>query len=266
MEPRLCLEVNPELRKLLGLGEPIPESGPGYEEDEIELPDSTAGNLFFRDKSRRLVRFISTPREGEKITGAFGELMKWLPEMKNIDDYLERVKEVLQTATEQVLSKKNLGEKYHDLFRLLVFATAWQESCWRQLTASNGKVRYLRSHTGSSVGLMQVNLRVWRGLYQPKSLRWDIHYNVLAGTEILELYFRRWALDRLGPDRSLSFNNLGGAVYAMYNGGPKEFERFLRRQRNGRPNAFDRLFLEKLGWVKKGQMDRLKICLGGKES
>ena len=264
--PGYAWEVNPALRKLLGLGAPIPESGPGYEEDEIELPDAAEGNLFFRDKSRQLVRFISTPREGEKITEAFGELMKWLPEIKNIDDYLERVKEVLQTATEQVLSKKNLGEKYHDLFRLLVFATAWQESCWWQLTASNGKVRYLRSHTGSSVGLMQVNLRVWRGLYQPKSLRWDIHYNVLAGTEILELYFRRWALDRLGPDRSLSFNNLGGAVYAMYNGGPKEFERFLRRQRNGRPNAFDRLFLEKLGWVKKGQMDRLKICLGGKES
>ncbi|MBI5606230.1 MAG: lytic transglycosylase domain-containing protein [Deltaproteobacteria bacterium] len=263
--PGYAWEVNPELRQLLGLGAPIQETGPGYEEDELELPEATAENLFFRRKSRRPIRFVSTsPPEGEKIPKAAGELMKWLPDGKNLDDYLERVEEVLQGATDQVLSKKNLEEKYHGLFRLLVSATAWQESCWRQLTASNGKVRYLCSYNGSSVGLMQINLRVWRGLYQPKSLRWNIHYNVLAGTEILELYFRRWALNRLGPNRSLPLDILGGAVYAMYNGGPNQFERFLKRQREGRLNAFDRLFLEKYGWVKNGQMDRIQMCLGGK--
>ncbi len=263
--PGYSWEVNPELRQILGLGAPIQETGPGYEEDELELPEATTENLFFRRKSRRPIRLVSTsPPEGEKILKASGELMKWLPDGKNLDDYLKRVEEVLQGATEQVLSKKNLEEKYHDLFRLLVSATAWQESCWRQLTASNGKVRYLCSYNGSSVGLMQINLRVWRGLYQPKSLRWNIHYNVLAGTEILELYFRRWALNRLGPDRSLPLDILGGAVYAMYNGGPNQFERFLKRQREGRLNAFDRLFLEKYGWVKNGQMDRIQLCLGGK--
>lgn len=263
--PGYAWEVNPELRRLLGLGAPIQETGPGYEEDELELPEATAENLFFRRKSRRPIRFVSTSSpEGEKIPKASGELMKWLPDEKNLDDYLKRVEEVLQGATEQVLSKKKLDEKYHGLFRLLVSATAWQESCWRQLTASNGKVRYLCSYNGSSVGLMQINLRVWRGLYQPKSLRWNIHYNVQAGTEILELYFRRWALDRLGPDRSLPLDILGGAVYAMYNGGPNQFERFLKRQREGRLNTFDRLFLEKYGWVKNGQMDRIQMCLGGK--
>ncbi len=35
--PGYAWEVNPELRKLLGLGAPIPESGPGYEEDEEPL-------------------------------------------------------------------------------------------------------------------------------------------------------------------------------------------------------------------------------------
>ncbi len=179
---------------------------------------------------------------------------------------LNGLKQILQEATEKVLSKKNLEEKYHGLFKLLVYATAWQESCWRQLTASGGKIRCLLSYNGSSVGLMQVNIRVWRGLYQPKSLRWNIHYNVLAGTEILELYLRRYALDRLGPKQALPLDVLGGAVYAMYNGGPDQFERFLRRQRKGKLNSFDRLFQEKYGWVKNGQMDRLQMCLGGRES
>ena len=207
----------------------------------------------------------ASPDEGKALK-ADRDLMKWLPDEKNSDDYLRRVEEVLQGTTEKVLSKKSLEEKYHGLFRLLVYATAWQESCWRQLTVSGGKIRCLLSYNGSSVGLMQVNIRVWRGLYQPKSLRWNIHYNVLAGAEILELYLRRYALDRLDPKQAIPPDVLAGAVYAMYNGGPDQFERFLKRQRKGRLNPFDRLFLKKYGWVKNGQLERLQMCLGGGES
>lgn len=264
--PGYSFEVNPELRKLLDLGSPIDETGPGYEEDELDLPDPSSEDLSPRSRISRFLQYVAASPDEGKVLKADRDLMKWLPDEKNMDDYLDRVEEVLQGAAEQVLSKKNLEEKYHGLFRRLVLATAWQESCWRQLTASNGKIRYLLSYNGSSVGLMQVNIRVWRGLYQPKSLRWNIHYNVLAGTEILELYFRRYALDRLGPEQSLHLDILGGGVYAMYNSGPNEFKRFLKRFKDGRLNSFDRLFLEKYGWVKNGQMDRLQICLGGKES
>lgn len=264
--PEYDWEVNPELRKLLGLGVPIHENGPRYEEDELDLPVSTSKNLFLGRKSYQPIRLISTLREGKKITKDSRELLRWLPDEKSIDSYLKRVEEVLQGATELVLSKKNLDEKYHDLFRLLVSATAWQESCWRQLTASGGKIRCLLSYNGSSVGLMQVNIRVWKGLYQPKSLRWDIYYNVLAGIEILDLYFCRYALDRFSPDLSLPFDILGGAVYAMYNGGPNQLSRFLRRQQEGNLNSLDRLFQEKYDWVKNGQMDRLQMCITGKKS
>ncbi len=264
--PGYSFEVNPELRKLLDLGTPINETGPGYGEDELDLPDPSSENLSRSSRTSWFLQYVTASPDSAKTLKAGRDLIKWLPDEKNIDDYLERVEEVLQGATEQVLSKKNLEEKYQGLFRRLVSATAWQESCWRQLTASNGKVRYLLSYNGSSVGMMQVNVRVWRGLYQPRSLRWNIHYNALAGTEILELYFRRYALDRLGPELSLPFDVLSGAVYAMYNGGPKEFRRFLRRYKDGKLNSLDRLFREKYDWVKNGQMDRLQMCLGGKES
>ncbi len=264
--PAYSFEVNPELRKLLDLGTPIDETGPAYEEDEIDLPDPSPENLSPRSRISRFLKYVTASPEAGKTLKADRDLMKWLPDEKNSDDYLKRVEEVLRGETEKVLSKNSLEEKYHGLFRRLVYATAWQESCWRQLTASGGKIRCLLSYNGSSVGLMQVNIRVWRGLYQPKSLRWNIHYNVLAGTEILELYLRRYALDRLDTDRSLPFNILSGAVYAMYNGGPNQFERFLKRQRVGTLNSYDRLFQEKYGWVKNGQFDRLQGCLGGSES
>jgi hypothetical protein len=261
--PGYSFEVNPELRKLLDLGTPIDETGPEYEEDELDLPDHSPENL--SSGSRIFLQYVTASPEEGKALKADRDLMKWLPDEKNSEDYLERVEAVLRGATEKVLSKKSLEEKYHGLFRRLVYATAWQESCWRQLTASGGKIRCLLSYNGSSVGLMQVNIRVWRGLYQPKSLRWNIHYNVLAGTEILELYLRRYALDRLDSKQAFPLDILGGAVYAMYNGGPDQLERFLKRQRKGRLNLFDRLFQEKYDWVKNKEMDRLQRCLGGRE-
>jgi hypothetical protein len=264
--PRYDWGVDPALRTLLGFGAPLDETGPGYEEEELDLPDLSSGKLFFAGMPRGPVRLISSSGGGVEAPKAAGELKKWLPDEKNLDDYLRRVEEVLRGATERVLSEKKWEEKYLGLFRLLLYATAWQESCWRQLTASGGKIRCLLSYNGSSVGLMQVNVRVWRGLYQPRSLRWNIHYNVLAGTEILELYFRRYALEGSNPERSFSPEVLSASVYAMYNGGPRELGRFLKRHRRGKLNTYDRLFLEKYDWVKNGRFDRLQMCLGGKES
>jgi len=264
--PEYSAEVDPELRRLLGFGRPIDETGPEYEEDELGLPDTATEKLLSGRGTLRSLQWISASPKGKKIPKADRDLIKWIPNETNIDDYLGRVEKVLNGATEQVLAKKNLGDNYYVLFKNLVSATAWQESCWRQLTTSNGKVRFLCSYNGSSVGLMQVNVRVWRGLYEPKSLRWNIHYNVLAGTEILEHYLRRYVLDRLSPEQSLGFDILSGAVYAMYNGGPNQFERFLIRNREGSLTAYDRLFREKYGWVKNGQLERLQMCLTGKES
>ncbi len=44
--PGYSFEVNPELRRLLDLGTPIDETGPEYEEDELDLPAPSSENLF----------------------------------------------------------------------------------------------------------------------------------------------------------------------------------------------------------------------------
>ena len=68
----------------------------------------------------------------------------------------------------------------------------------------------LRSNNGSSVGLMQINERVWRGIYDLNRLRWDIHYNTRAGCEILATYFSRYAVKRFDQFKSLKPSRDGG--------------------------------------------------------
>ena len=80
--------------------------------------------------------------------------------------------------------------------------------------------------------MMQINERVWRGLYDLKHLRWNIRYNVRAGCEILEQYFTRYALPnkqagKLDPD------TLASALYAMYNGGPGDFQKYPAAKSRG---------------------------------
>ena len=71
--------------------------------------------------------------------------------------------------------------------------TALIESCWRQYVVRGGKVTYLRSQS-SSVGIMQINQRVWRGFYDIERLRWDTAYNIRAGSQILARYLKDYAI------------------------------------------------------------------------
>ena len=111
---------------------------------------------------------------------------------------------------------------------------------------------------------MQINVRVWRGIYRPESLRWNIQYNARAGAEILARYLR-YGLERVSPS-SPDDDLLYQAVYAMYNGGPGQFTLFLQRAREDRRQLADRLFTEKFRWVEEGQWDKLGVCLTGKET
>jgi hypothetical protein len=49
----------------------------------------------------------------------------------------------------------------------------------------------------------------------------------------------------------------------MYNGGPGQYEKFLARSRTGKLYTSDKLFLEKIQWVRKGNWERIKDCLPG---
>jgi len=169
----------------------------------------------------------------------------------------------LEQAADDVLKKKKLNAKYHDLYRSAVFATAWQESCWRQFVTKGGKISPIFSYNKSSVGMMQINERVWRGIYKVENLRWNIHYNARTGCEILELYLRQYALKK-PESKGLDSNTLARSLYAMYNGGPGQFKKFLVRKANNKFIKIDQLFWEKYSWTTSNRLDKISICLIGR--
>ena len=49
----------------------------------------------------------------------------------------------------------------------------------------------------------------------------------------------------------------------MYNSGPGDFQKFLKRNAGGKRLLTDKLFQEKYTWVKKDQWNHITKCLGG---
>lgn len=111
--------------------------------------------------------------------------------------------------------------------------------------------------------MMQINERVWRGMYNIERLRWDIRYNAAAGIDILNLYLRKYALPKmksLKGKEALDNDGVAGSLYAMYNAGPGGFSRYVKRRSTGKFSKIDAHFKEKYIWVKIGQWDRLRDC------
>lgn len=248
-------ETSEDLRLALGMGESLPEPPPpsmgeDFDPEGIEeVPDQGAG----------LISAI----EGWWLGTAWGAegdpntLSVWIPLRNPADAYLARVRGVLDAAMEKLFVRGQLDESRHDFFQKLTLASAWQESCWRQFIVKKGKVSYLKSYNNTSVGLMQINERVWRKLYNRAGLRWNPEYNARAGVEILDLYLRRYALGKTPDEESLS-----GAVYAMYNSGPGDLKKFIWRKAENRLYVSDQGFQEKYDFVLKDRWDHLTFCIG----
>lgn len=257
--------VDPGLRSLLGFGPALESGGPRFQEDELTVSSFINGET--GEGCAPFWSALAFPQAWaaeQSAPAAPPEVTQWVLPQGDITPYLDQIKQVLGQAAERTLSSKALDEKYQPLYRLLVFATAWQETCWRQFRQAEGKVRPLVSYNQSSVGLMQINERVWRGLYQVENLRWDIKYNAGAGADILYLYLRKYALRKMDPQNPLDSDTLAQTIYAMYNGGPREFSRLPKRKQENTLYLSDRLFWEKYCYVKEGQFDKLSICLLGK--
>jgi hypothetical protein len=149
------------------------------------------------------------------------------------------------------------------MFQKAVYATAWQETCFRQFIVDKDKLTYIRSYNNSSVGIMQINERVWRGIYNMERVRWDIAYNAAVGIDILNLYLQKYALPKmksLKGKEALDSDGLACSLYAMYNAGPAGFSKYVKRRSSGNPSKIDNHFEEKYTWVKKGQWERLGDC------
>ncbi|MBN2538718.1 MAG: lytic transglycosylase domain-containing protein, partial [Deltaproteobacteria bacterium] len=266
--------ADPELREVLGLGMPPDASGPTFDVDELEI-DTEETSSGEKDNHHLLLHaimpiFCTPVWAAEKNNPAIqlDTIKPWIVSKEDLTPYLERIKTLLQNVSSDVLKKDTIAEKYHDLYRRIVLSATWQESCFRQFKVKKGKVTYLRSYNSTSVGLMQINERVWRGMYDTNHLRWDISYNAKAGCGIIDLYFRRYALRKMKEmklEKSLDDDTIARLMYAMYNGGPGQFHKFLNRDKKGEYYLSDELFFEKYSWVKNHQWENISKCLVGSE-
>lgn len=277
--------VSAKLRRVLGLGRAPDFPGPAFEGEEWEAGDPEEGEVpeggesgernggpgdaLWRWPAAWAADWIfSRAWAGEdgESPPADPSIRKWVVDRSNLDGYMKGVRSLLREQADGALKESRIPKDYRDLYHDLVLASAWQESCFRQFREKKGKIRYLRSYNGTSVGIMQVNERVWRGLYEGNRLRWDITYNAMAGCRILELYLFKYVLnrrDRIEKEITLDNDLMARMVYAVYNGGPSQVKKFAGRVKSGKFYNADTLFNEKYEWVKKGDWDKIRKCLIG---
>ena len=208
------------------------------------------------------LRFNVWPIRSAHAESTLDRLNRWVPKKNELKDYLPLVRDLLHDTATTTMKTSHLDPPVASLYRQLVTATAWQESCWRQYVIQQKKIVPLRSSTGD-VGLMQMNERVWRGFYDTQKLRWDIAYNTRAGTEVLLNYLVKYALKREEHKRRGGLDNLARATYSAYNGGPGQVSRYRSTTTSSAHKKIDSAFWEKFRAVKQGEELQVARCLGG---
>ncbi len=247
---------------------------PSYAGDPLEYsdaPDPRLQELFrFRDPDappRRIRRRSPAPGSWLGPRAAFAEevdewrelndrLDRWVPRTDQLPEYRDAVARLLTLAAERSFDPEGLDDRYEALFRDLVETVAWQESCWRQFILTRAGIAPLQSATGD-VGMMQINVRVWRGFFSPVKLRWSAAYNAGAGAEILWQLLVRYGT-REGRPR---IENAARATYSAYHGGPARYRRYRTPGVPEALQAIDRAFWEKYQLVSAGQARDRVLCL-----
>lgn len=247
-------DISPLLIKTLGIG---------------KTSDREAG--LGSHLKQALVLFLRTGPVSEAWADTMGHdlgsIREWILDRGSVARYLEKTTSLVTSQTEKLLQKTRIPKTRHAMYHRLALSTAWQESCFRQFIVKNDTITYLRSYNQTSVGMMQINERVWRGIYDQQKLRWDIAYNTMTGCEILELYFNRYAMPWMNrqPEPDWDDDFVAGMLYAMYNGGPGHLEKYVhRRTQTGSRYLSDRMFQKKWEWVKQGDLGQAGRCLTGR--
>lgn len=234
---RYSEEVDPQLQELL------------REEIDAADPETSAFRLQFSLFSR-----VYAAAPGESLN-------QWLPAKGKLGDYLPKIEALLEKNGNKLLQQHKLERNQQQVFEKLLLATAWQESCWRQFITVEKRIEPLRSTSGD-IGIMQVNERVWRGFYDLQKLRWDINYNITAGSEILLNYMVRYAIKRGEQKHPGGIHNLARASYSAYNGGPGQVTRYRSANVAATHKKVDKLFWEKYLQVDAGNAKNVARCLG----
>ena len=252
-------EVDPELRRLFGFGDPLPEPvispfmavqyDPGDNQAVLRLLDSMIP---------RQAWLLASAYAAEEPDAAV-KLNSWVPLKSELTAYLGMVRTLLIGLREETLARRPLDEPYGKVYRDLVLATAWQESCWRQFIRRGDSITPLVS-SASSVGLMQVNPRVWRGVYDVEGLYGDIRYNGRAGCEILLHYLRDYAIAKGEDKLAGGIDNLPRATYAIYNGGPGHRSRYRTSTTSSSLKKIDAALWQKYTAVREGREMEVAGC------
>jgi soluble lytic murein transglycosylase-like protein len=185
-----------------------------------------------------------------------------VPRRPEIEDYLQTVEQLLDAVASAEHGRGKLPEAYFEVYDALLRATAWQESCWRQYIVRQGAVETIRSPSGS-VGLMQINTHVWRGLYDLDLLLASIDYNARAGSEILVHYLVDYAIRKLELEATDDVDSIARATYAVYNGGPGHLTRFRDPKTPAALKKIDKAFWQKYRAIQTEGPMAVKGCLAG---
>jgi hypothetical protein len=181
----------------------------------------------------------------------------WVPTRQELAAFEARIGELLQKTAARELQRGGVSAPYDRVYRYLVPTTALIESCWRQYVVRNGKVTYLRSQS-SSVGIMQINQRVWRGFYDIERVRWDTAYNARAGAQILMRYLKDYAIPY--AEKTGKPDDAPRAAYAVYNAGPRAVGRFDKSPPHPREARVDEKLLSLYRGIAGGSDVDLANC------
>lgn len=254
------IDVDPDLRDVFGFGPPIPRlplrPQSSLPTDTMQWsPHGAFGGMLMAALPTLVLNDNHYITLVERLNG-------WAPTISVLDEYLPLMQQLLDRIVGLTLNNKKVEREYIGLFRPLVLATAWQESCWRQYIKQGDEIKTLSSNAGA-IGIMQVNQHVWRGFYELDALLNDVGYNALAGAEILHHYLVDYAIPRKEDQHSGGLDNLARAAYAMYNGGPRQIDRYRREQTKRPLRLIDQSFWKKYQQVQEGDPLVVSECYTG---
>lgn len=247
--------LDPFLQELFDLDRPTPDgNGPANDSQDLAPPPSSS--------LQRWLDWLITPVRAQTDAEAdvqqlSDRLDDWIPKSDELDAYQSAVAALLDAVRRRELERAKLSPSEAEVFRHMVPATALIESCWRQYVLSNGRVTHLRSPSGS-VGIMQINPNVWRGIFDVERLKSDAGYNAYAGARILLRYLRLHA--RPIAQRTGAAEDLARASYAAYNAGPRAAGRFLKSKPKSRVRQIDDRFWKLFMGISEGGAVDLRAC------
>ena len=221
------VDVDATLRSLFGLP-PEPDLAPP------PRPDRGSGLPW------RRVAYSATADGADDLVALSERLARWVPADPELADYHVVMDRLLALTADW--RRADLETRYTGPYRTMLPATALQESCWRQFERKGDTITYRASSLGS-VGLMQINQWVWRGIYNVERLKWDTAYNARAGAEILARYFRQYGVEE--GKRTGRVEDIVRATYAVYNAGPRAVSRYRDPASTPRERRVDESF-----WVR----------------